>query len=139
MEGNKLRISKATVKRIAILSIDELVVLAFLIWGLPTLGIHLPLGAIIGITAGLVTKSAVTYRLAKPALIRKPRAGFDDMTGTRGKVLEPIDPEGLIIVDGEVWKARYNDGSSSGDQQVGSEAIVVKREGLTLIVRNSEE
>jgi membrane protein implicated in regulation of membrane protease activity len=61
------------------------------------------------------------------------------MTGTRGKVLEPIDPEGLIIVDGEVWKARYNNGSSSGDQQVGSEAIVVKREGLTLIVRNCEE
>ena len=134
-----MRISKATVKRIAILSIDELVVLAFLIWVLPALGIHLPLGAIIGITAGLVTKSAVTYRLAKPALVKKPRAGLDDMTGTRGKVLEPIDPEGLIIVDGEVWKARYSDGSSPSGQQVGSKAIVVKREGLTLIVRNCEE
>ena len=134
-----MRISKATVKRIAILSIDELVVLAFLIWVLPALGIHLPLGAIIGITAGLITKSAVTYRLAKPALVKKPRAGLDDMTGTQGKVLEPIDPEGLIIVDGEVWKARYSDGSSPSGQQVGSKAIVVKREGLMLIVRNCEE
>jgi membrane protein implicated in regulation of membrane protease activity len=134
-----LRISKATVKRIAILSIDELLVLAFLIWGLPALGIHLPLGAIIGITAGLITKSVVTYRLAKPALVSKPRVGLDDMSGTRGKVLEPIDPEGLIIVAGEVWKARHNDGSSPGGQQVGSEVIVVRREGLTLTVRNCEE
>lgn len=134
-----MRISKAPVKSIAILSIDDIVVLAFLIWGLPVLGVHLPLGVIIGITAGLITKSVITYRLAKPALVRKPRAGFDDMTGTRGKVLEPIDPEGLIIVDGEVWKARYNDESLTGNRRVGSEAIVVNREGLTLIVRNCSE
>jgi len=134
-----LRISKWAIKRILILSVDEIAVMAFLLWGLPALGIRLPVGVVVAITAGLIARSVITYRLAKPALLEKPKAGFDNMTGVRGKVLEPVDPEGLVMVHGEVWKARCADGSSLESLKIGSAIVVVDRKGLTLRVRNCEE
>ena len=68
----------------------------------------------------------------------KPKAGFDNMSGNIGWVLEPINPEGLIKVNNEIWKARYIEESLAKSQQVGNEVIVVSRKGLTLFVRGCE-
>jgi membrane-bound ClpP family serine protease len=134
-----LTVSKDTFKRILILSVDEIVVLVFLLWGLPALGVRLPIGAVVAITAGLVARSVITYRLAKPVLVEKPRAGFDNMRGLHGKVLEPVDQEGLVIVQGEVWKARCADENLAESIQVGMEIVVTDRKGLILYVRNCKK
>lgn len=137
--GKNLPISKDTVKRILILSVDEITVAVFLLWGLPVLGVRLPTGATVGIIAGLIARSVITYRLAKPALLKKPRVGLSSMTGIRGRVLEPIDPEGLVTVQSELWKARCADEGLSESLQAGSEIVVIDRKGLTLYVCKYKE
>ncbi len=59
-----------------------------------------------------------------------------DLEGTLGDVIENIYPykEGRIAVRGSTWKAR-------SDQEIvaGQKAIVIGREGNTIIVKNIEE
>ena len=118
---------------------DDVAVAIFLVWGLPSLGIQLPIGAVIGIISGFVARSVVTYRLSRRALLSKPKTGFDNMSGKIGRVVQPINPEGLVKIDNEVWKARYCAEEPVNSQKVSSEIIVVNREGLTLLVQNYQE
>ncbi|ASJ07475.1 NfeD family protein [Thermococcus pacificus] len=66
---------------------------------------------------------------------RKPEAGKEELVGTVGKVVEDLDPEGVVKLRGELWKARSSDGSRI---PVGEKVRVVKVEGLTLIVKKVE-
>lgn len=62
------------------------------------------------------------------------------MGGAVGKVVEELDPEGVIKVrGGELWKAVSRDGG--GRIPVGGERVKVVevRGGLTLIVEKTEE
>lgn len=124
---------KTTRLIIAILStlLEEAVLAAFLLWGLPQLGIHLPLPVLIVLMAALVAYAVITYRLGSRALRKKPVAGLSDMVGTKGKVVSRLDPEGLVRIKGELWKAR----SAAGRIDTGEEVTVVGQEGLKLIVR----
>ena len=59
------------------------------------------------------------------------------MLGQIGIVREPLDPEGLVLVHGELWKAR-----AGGDEPVPAGAAVTVEqidEGLVLRVAPSEE
>jgi membrane-bound serine protease (ClpP class) len=51
-----------------------------------------------GITAFLV-------RLAVKARRLKARLGADALVGRRASAMEPLDPEGHVLVDGEIWRA----------------------------------
>jgi membrane protein implicated in regulation of membrane protease activity len=112
-------------------SLEEIGLAAFIIWGLPRLGVTIPLGGLIGILAGLATYSVVSYRLGLKALLRKPLPGFSNMEGMRGRVTEPLTPMGTVRIGSESWKARSDDCHIDIDTEV----IVIKREGLKLIVR----
>ena len=107
---------------------------AIVFWGLPQLGIHLPLAVLIILMAVLAAYAVITYRLGSQALKRKPVAGLSDMVGSKGKVVSPLDPEGLVKIKGELWRS-----SSAGRRiDAGEEVIVVGQEGLKLIVRRDE-
>jgi len=67
---------------------------------------------------------------------RKPEAGKEEMIGEVGKVVEDLDPEGLVKVHGEIWRAVSRDGSKI---RVGERVKVVGIKGLTLIVEKTEE
>lgn len=67
---------------------------------------------------------------------RKPEAGREELVGAVGKVVEELDPEGVIKVRGELWKAVSRDG---GRIPVGERVKVVEVRGLTLIVEKTEE
>lgn len=114
---------------------DEIAIAAFVIWGLPALGVELPVGALIGIMAGLVVRGIFECRLGTRALHRKPTGGFEDMVGSRGKVLEPLTPQGLIKVGNETWQAEAIDQTTETNGQIRREVIVVGRKGLKLLVR----
>ena len=115
---------------------DDIAIAIFVIWGLPAMGIKLPIGAVAGIISGVVARSVITYRLGRRALLKKPKLGFDNMVGNIGRVVEPINPEGLVKINNELWKARYSNEGSRDSEPVGSEVIVVSRRGITLLVSN---
>ncbi|WP_297091339.1 nodulation protein NfeD [Thermococcus sp.] len=67
---------------------------------------------------------------------KKPEAGREELVGQVGKVVEELDPEGVVKLHGELWKAESRDGSRI---PVGDRIRVVEVRGLTLIVERVEE
>lgn len=101
------------------------------LWGLPQLGIHIPLAALIAMMAAWGVVSVITYRKGTRALLRKPLTGLPAMVGSRGEVVRPLAPKGAIRIKGELWEA-----VSSGEEiNAGEEVTVVGQEGLRLVVR----
>ncbi|MCE4609705.1 MAG: hypothetical protein F7C36_04920 [Desulfurococcales archaeon] len=71
----------------------------------------------------------VSYKIIET--YRKPPAiGEEELIGKKGLVIEDLDPEGKILIEGEIWRAR----SISGHIRADKEVIVRGVEGLTLIV-----
>ena len=120
---------------IAIIStmLEEAALAAGVLWGLPKLGIHIPLWALIIMMASWAAYTIITYRMGSRALRRKPIVGLLDMVSSRGKVVHSLVPEGLVRIKGELWKAK----SASGKLDTGEDVIVVGQDGLKLTVRKS--
>jgi membrane-bound ClpP family serine protease len=57
------------------------------------------------------------------------------MVGSKGEVVSPLDPEGVIKIRGERWIAK----SARGRLDTGEEVTVVGQVGLKLIVRKGTE
>jgi membrane-bound serine protease (ClpP class) len=72
--------------------------------------------------------------LAYRAYRVKPRGGTDGLLGEAGTVQEPIDPEGLVFVHGEYWRARAVERLEPGER-VEVEGV----EGLVLKVKRAGE
>ncbi len=76
----------------------------------------------------------VSYKIIET--YRKPPAiGEEELIGKRGLVIEDLDPEGKILIEGEIWRAR----SISGHIREDKEVIVRGVEGLTLIVEEIQK
>ncbi|WP_087035470.1 NfeD family protein [Thermococcus litoralis] len=67
---------------------------------------------------------------------RKAQTGKEEMIGLSGEVVEPLAPEGMIRVRGELWRARSRDGETIN---VGEKVKVVGMDGLKLIVVREKE
>ena len=67
---------------------------------------------------------------------KKPVTGSAGLIGTGGKVIEKLNPSGLIKTHGEIWKA-----VSTEDKVIkkGSPVEIVKVEGLLLYVKKIKE
>jgi len=74
-----------------------------------------------GITAFLV-------RLAVRARRLKARLGADALVGHRASAMEPLNPEGHVLVDGEIWRAIADEMVPAGTplQVVGHEQYLLK-------------
>ncbi|MDD5591018.1 MAG: NfeD family protein [Dehalococcoidales bacterium] len=111
--------------------LEEIALVIFIFLGLPMLGIEVPLGGLIAMMAGIATYGVISYRLGSRVLRKKPVAGLSDMVGIRGEVVKKLAPVGTIRIGSELWDAKTDD----QEIEKGNEVIVVKREGLKLIVR----
>ena len=118
---------------IAIVSttLEEAALAAGVLWGLPKLGIHIPLWVLIIVMLAWCAYTVVTYRMGSRALRRKPLSGLTAMLGSEGEVVSPLIPEGMVRIKGELWRAK----SASGRMDTGEEVTVVGQNGLKLIVR----
>ncbi|MFC1984004.1 NfeD family protein [Chloroflexota bacterium] len=118
---------------IAIVSttLEETALAVGVLWGLPRLGIHIPVWILIIVMLAWCTYTIITYRMGSRALRRKPVAGLLDMFGSGGKVVSPLVPEGTVRIRGELWQAR----SDNEVINTGEEITVVGQDRLTLIVR----
>jgi membrane-bound ClpP family serine protease len=96
--------------------------------------IQIPLPLLLAVMAGWLTWTVFTYQKGTHALVRKPVRGLVDMRGLKGTVVEPLHPDGLVKIRGELW------GSSSvaGRIESGAMVIVVAQQGLKLTVRTAD-
>ena len=118
---------------IAIVStvLEEAALAAGVLWGLPRLGIHIPLWILIIVMLAWGAYTVTTYRMGSRALRRKPVHGLMAMLGSEGKVVSPLVPNGMVRIKGELWMAK----SASERMDAGEKVTVVGQDGLKLIVR----
>ncbi len=76
----------------------------------------------------------VTYLVAR-AHARRPQTGKEALLGATAVVRRPLDPEGMVFVEGELWRAR----SLAGTIPAGRTVRVVGLEGLVLLVEPATE
>jgi membrane-bound serine protease (ClpP class) len=84
----------------------------------------------VGATAGVVI---LAVSMGLRALRRPPTTGAVGMVGHVGVVKRALDPEGQVLVDGELWRAVTRD----GPVPAGDNVEIVSVEGLTLTVTRS--
>ena len=113
--------------------LEEVAIVVIVLWGLPQVEIQIPLWGMIIIMVAWAAYSILTYRLGTRALMSKQVAGLPDMIGTKGKIVSPLTPEGLVRIRGELWVAK----SDGGEMKPGCEVTVVRQERLKLVVRAS--
>jgi membrane-bound ClpP family serine protease len=77
--------------------------------------------------------SVYTYQMGTRALRKEQVVGWPNMIGTKGKVVSPLTPEGLVRINGELWAAKSN----AIEMKLGEEVIVIGQERLKLVVRRS--
>jgi membrane-bound ClpP family serine protease len=98
--------------------LDEILIIFLLVWGLPKLGIHLPIALLVLIGVLWTSFAVMMYVFGSKILRKKPVTGFTDMSGCKGKVVKSLSPEGMIKIDGELWKARTNESPIGVNEEV---------------------
>lgn len=109
-------------------SLEETALAVGVLWGLPKLGIYIPLWVLIIVMVAWAAYTVTTYRMGSRALRKKP---VDGLVGSEGKVVSPLAPEGMVRIKGEFWRAE----SASGEIDTGEEVTVVGQDRLRLIVK----
>ena len=100
-------------------------------WGLPQIGIQIPLYVLIAVMVAWAAYSVITFWIVTRTLRRKALVGLPTMVGSKGKVVSQLAPEGQVMIKGELWGAKSIDRSIDS----GEEVMVVGQDGLKLIVR----
>ncbi len=90
-------------------------------------------GIALAIIAGILI--VVTIVAVARSYGRKPSAGRETLIGRIGTVRTPLQPEGAVHVDGELWQA-MTEGSHI---DAGTRVVITSIEGLKLTVRKKEE
>jgi membrane-bound serine protease (ClpP class) len=113
--------------------LDEAVLVFLLVWGLSKLGISLPVAVLVLIGILWTVFAVVLYVSGTKVLREKPMVGQTDMTGSNGKVIKDLTPEGMVKISGELWSARSTTGNIHKDEKI----EVTGQEGLTLVVKKA--
>ena len=100
-------------------------------WGLPQLGVDVPFYILVVVMVGWVVWSAGFFVFVTRTLKRQKIVGLPTMVDSKGKVTEPLTPEGMVTIRSELWQAE----SVEGDMDKGEEIMVVGEDGLKLVVR----
>ena len=112
---------------------EEIAIVLIVLLVLPRFGCHMPLPGLIGLVVGVSVYGVISYHRASRALRKKPMVGLTTMVGTKGKVVSPLAPNGLIKISDELWEAT----SAGREIDTGEEVIVVGQERLKLVVREN--
>jgi membrane-bound ClpP family serine protease len=110
--------------------VEEVVLVAVLLWLLPHFNINIPLWLFILIVLAWAAWSYLTYRLGKNAIGRSPVVGSEAMVGTCCQTITRLCPSGYVQAGTELWRAY----SIAGDIDAGVKVVIVGIKGLTLFV-----
>jgi membrane-bound serine protease (ClpP class) len=112
--------------------IEVVAIAAAAIWGLPRIGVNIPVWVIAPIIVAWVAYSVYTYRKGTRALKIGHIIGMPNMIGTTGTVSTALNPEGWVKIRGELWSAT----SVSGEMRPGDKIIVTGQKRLKLEVKS---
>lgn len=119
--------------KLLLLVSDELLIIFLLFFLLWRFGIRLHPGILAGIGIAVVAVVLALHKLAWPSITNVGSADPSGMTGKEGEAVERLNPEGLVRVEGETWKALAEDRQIEAGQCV----KVVGIKGLKLRVTSS--
>jgi membrane-bound serine protease (ClpP class) len=93
---------------------------------IPELGVNPWVAVAVSLAFGGIT--AFLVRLAVKARRLKVRLGVDALVGRPASAMEPLNPEGHVLVDGEIWRAIANEMVPEGTplQVVGHEHYLLR-------------
>ncbi len=117
-----------------LLLLDEILIAGIIIFVFWKLGVQIPFWVYIVIG---VACAALYWFLRRLLLDQRKKSplGHDAMIGLTGECITELKPEGLIRVQGEIWKAVSN----CSVIPEGAEVVIEKLQGLTLIVKTKNE
>jgi len=114
--------------------LDEILAVLILLFWLPHFGVEIPLFYVVVILLGLAALSYMIYVLVKPVVVRPPVIGAEAMIGLKGEALTKLNPAGLVMVGGEIWRAQALESPIERRERV----MVMAVEGLTLKVKKAQ-
>jgi membrane-bound ClpP family serine protease len=120
---------------IYVVLLEEIILVAIVLFILWLLGIYLPLWALITVAVVLGVWLLVQYLLIVPVFNKKQMTGSESMIGLKGKVIAPLTPDGYIKIGGELWQAS----STETNINTGEEVVVVGINGLKCIVKSEKK
>jgi membrane-bound serine protease (ClpP class) len=99
-----------------------------------------PAGETYQVSTGVALAFAITlallfaYAAAKVWQVRRtpPQTGQEELIGQVGRVRTPLDPDGYVLVHGELWRARSTNGPIGAGELV---EVTALEDGLVLDVR----
>jgi membrane-bound serine protease (ClpP class) len=95
--------------------------------------VEVPWLSIILLAAGSAIFFAFAVSKAVAARLGPAKTGIESLVGRKAEVRQPLEPEGIVFVEGELWRARLDAGTAAA----GEEVTVVAYEGNTLSVRRT--
>ncbi len=96
----------------------------------------IPWATIGALAVGLALFFALAVGAVVRTMRRRPLTGTEGLLGSQAVVRQPLVPEGMVFVDGELWRARLVSGASV---PAGVRVRVVAREGSVLVVDSDAE
>ncbi len=93
---------------------------------------ELPLWAAGAVMILLVVKDAVLFPFLRHAYDANVKTGVEQLIGQTAVVREDLSPDGMVLIRGELWRARLRD--RVGSAPAGSAVRVESGKGLTLMV-----
>ncbi|MFC1899275.1 NfeD family protein [Chloroflexota bacterium] len=116
-------------------TLEEIGIVVVVLWGLPKVGINIPLWIIIPVMVAWCTYTVVTYRMGSLALKKKPTHGLRAMLDSEGLAVSSLEPRGMVRINGELWQAE----STDGNIEAGEKVTVVGQDRLKFIVRKCRD
>ena len=115
--------------------LEQAVLVAAVLWGLPLIDINLPLWVLVPASIILQAYNVFSYRKSIQILGAEPIPGMSNMLGTQGETVNPLTPDGLVKIRGELWAAT----AANGNIVNGRNVTVVEQSGLKLVVCESDQ
>ena len=94
--------------------------------------IDISLAVVFGLLALVVIKDFLLYPFLRSAYDTRVKTGIAQLIGSQGVVKQDLDPEGFLLVRGELWKARLKPNHRAAPK--GTEVRIEAADGMTLIV-----
>lgn len=115
--------------------LDDVIIIGLVILILRIFHVRIPLSVAIFLGLAFVALVFITYKFLVPAYRRKITTGAEGLIGLKGRVIEPLAPEGVINIKNEYWKAKAVDGNIN----VGKTVEIVEVDGLLLKVKTENQ
>ncbi|MDN4186554.1 MAG: NfeD family protein [Dehalococcoides mccartyi] len=101
------------------------------LWLLPKVDFPLPLWVVLLAEGVLLVLAVYFYHVGTVTLDQKPLTGAETIIGSSAVVVENLNPQGMVRLDGELWEAVTSEASIP----CGQEVVVIGRDKMRLRVK----